>query len=106
MGSSGLLEVDTDGEIATMMLCGCINIVFKAAVAVYFIHTCSDPIASDSLGELVSLFPVRSHFTDQITEVLEDHTATKWSTWVFWLLMHLPLLFLPGLFLQLVGEGT
>lgn len=30
----------------------------KAAVAVYFIHTCGDPIASDALGELVSLFPV------------------------------------------------
>lgn len=51
------------------------------------------PTASDALGELVSLALCRSHFTDQITEVLEDHTATKWSTWVFWLLMHLLSLF-------------
>lgn len=47
-------------------------------------------------GRAGLFIPSRSHFTDQITEVLEDHTATKWSTWVLWLLMHLPLLFSSG----------
>ena len=47
-------------------------------------------------GGVGLIIPDRSHFTDQITEVLEDHTATKWSTWVSWLLMYLPLLFSSG----------